>query len=397
MGILKRSNMSRRLKIGIYAVPFGFGPVSKAMTIAKAIKRRSSAELTFLGSGISKEFMCREKENGDVFIDTKEIDLREDVAENILSSLNGIIIVMHRPWASRLAPHMPVFCVDSLGHMWDDHYFENFPDIKHVRKYFIQNLFSSSIKVQRTEHPPIVAVQPIIDTERAPLSVFRPQYVFQLGGLLNPFGPQTTDAYVEGIAGVIKRWGNSKTLVLTSQEICACHKKTFGNASAVSLPHGETLTAMLSADFLFSAPGLTTLLEAAYLGVPMAPLPPENYSQVLNIRNLLSHYGNDLHDIWHFLNQEYKSIPDFSPEGKGVSMVAEFNKHQLTSTRFRESYMALANNACEQKSRLPKRLSQTSTGADLIAESVLIDLGSRPIFNANPHYAVRIFPGRAPT
>lgn len=356
------------IKLGLSAFPFGFGPVSKAVAIAKALSAKHEIQWHAIGSGISLEFMRREG-FANSFTDTSQ-DSAEEVTKNIQHNADAAVVLMDPEWANNLAPHMDVFYADSLGYMWEKEDFDDFPDLDKLKKYYVQDLFNSYNNMLSTEQPNVVSVPPILHLPAHFSSAAKGRPVIHLGGLLNPMNPDTSRVYISGIQEIITSLDLGEPIILMSQTAKDTLAEDLGEYDCRAVPHDEALGLMKSASFLLSSPGLTTLLETAALDIPSCPLPPQNYSQVLNVRNMVNFYGDKVDPVWHFLNEEYGSITAGMPEIEGVRKITALNKEKLSDSDFTSRFSELLSAAIKRRTSPVQELKSSTNGAEFIARDI---------------------------
>lgn len=356
------------VKLGIYAIPFGFGPVSKAVSIIRSVNRLMDVDWYLVGSGISYEFLARENIRSQL-VDTEQHKDQRDLIDSIVRTVDGAIVLMDNDWANTLADRIPVFFADSLGFMWRDSDFVAYPNMANMQAYYVQDVFGAAARMKQIGMRNIKSVPPILDldqdnTDRGSRNVFH------LGGLLNPFNSETTKSYLIGFKEILNGMKLEDPLVLMSESARQKFPNILGGIETASLSHGKALSVMANSNFMWSSPGLTTMLEASALGFPVAPLPPQNYSQALNTRHMNKYYGADLHEIWHFLDEEYKEITPDMDEREGVAKITELNGKKLKESRFIKKFGQLARNAMEDNAHIPQNLSNGGNGARIIAQDV---------------------------
>ena len=355
-------------KIILNAIPFGYGPVSKAVAIAKEISQLMDVEWQLLGTGISLEFMTREGLNAKV-IETDPSESITITASKLANDADAALILMDNEWANALSDKMPVFFADSLGFMWDKKDFADYPNMNKMKRYYVQDIFGAFENMHKTGIKNLSAVPAIIDTKSELKSETQGREIVHLGGLFNPMSSYATHTYVRGMREIFSEMTMEKPLGLMSQKAIDAFPELSIDFEVASLPHAQSLGAMKASSFVWSSPGLTTLLEMAEGGVNIAPLPPQNYSQALNLRNMVQYHGKDLHEIWHFLAREYEEIMPGMPEELGVKKITLLNLKKLTDSNFKEAYLKYARDAIKQGSKLPKSMStHENNGAKTIAK-----------------------------
>ncbi len=362
-------------RIAICAQSFGFGPVSKACAIAKALLRGyQGLELVCIADSVSKEFMKREGLWNDAkdftVADDKIVELRPQDVEPI----DAAVVVLDPKLASFFQPWVATFFVDSLGFMWDDGFFQQFPRLQNVHTYFVQDVFGAHDKLAAKGVKNLYPVGAILDT-RLSLPKDAPNLTFHLGGLFNIFSQTPIRNYVEGIVPIAETLSTGRdSVILTSRralEVFDILKVT--NIPVRDLPHDQTLGIFSKAGSVFTSPGLTTLLELVYLQVPVVPLPPQNMSQALIISNLVTHW-NQAPKVWNFLAEHYPLTNNIGEE-EGVRMVQSINEKLLKRPEFQETYVDLALAAKAQPHSLPSNLVFKLDGVSTIRDVIYQNLG----------------------
>lgn len=355
--------------LGLYAIPFGFGPVSKAITIARSLSKIMDIEWYMMGSGISLEYMKREGLTQTI-IETSPTP-EDAVVDEIRRKLDGAIVLMDNGMASRLAPHIPVFFADSLGFMWNKDDFSQFPGMTHIKKYYVQNLFGAYEHMLATEQVNLAPVPPIVDIRAsARKAVPCGKDVLHLGGLLNPMNRDTTKIYLGGIRNIVSEMNLESPILLMSRLARDAFPDITDGLDCRDMAHANALGVIAASAFTWSSPGLTTLLEMAELETATCPLPPQNYSQALNIRNLVRTYGDCLDETWHFLDHEYRSIVPGMPEEDGVRTITALNATKLSEPGFISTFSKLSLASRRNKTRLPSALKFDRNGSDIIAHDI---------------------------
>lgn len=367
------SNTAYR-RIAVCAQSFGFGPVSKACAIAKALLEGCQGlELVCIADSVSKEFMKREglwKDDRDFTVGDDEIDLlkRED-----LGRIDAAVVVLDPKLASFFHSWVPTYFVDSLGFMWDDGFFQQFPLLRDIHIYFVQDVFGAHDRLAAKGVQNLYPVGAILDT-RVTLPQDAPDLTFHLGGLFNIFDETPIRNYVEGIVPIIEKLGvGLHSVVLTSRRALESFEiLRTTNLPVRNLPHDQALGMFTQSGSVLTSPGLTTLLELMYLQVPVIPLPPQNMSQALIISNLVVHWSS-APEIWAFLVEHYP-LTDEMGEEEGVRMVQSINEKLLNCSDFQESYVDLALKAIAQPYSLPSNLVLDLDGGGTIRDAIYQDL-----------------------
>lgn len=343
-------------RIAICAQSFGFGPVSKACAIAKALREGCQGlELVCIADSVSKEFMKREG----LWKDGQAFTIRDDEIGGLkhqdFGRIDAAVVVLDPKLASFFHPWVPTYFVDSLGFMWDKGFFEQFPRLQNIHTYFVQAVFGAHDKLAAKGVKNLYPVGAIIDT-CVSLPSDAPDLTFHLGGLFNIFGQAPIRNYVEGIVPIAEKLcADQHSVILTSRRALNTFEILRTTKLPVrDLPHDQTLGMFTQARSVFTSPGLTTLLELMYLKVPVIPLPPQNMSQALIISNLVKQWSQSP-EIWGFLAEHYQ-LTDEIGEEEGVRMVQSINNNLLIRLDFKETYIKLALKAKAQSRTLPSNL-----------------------------------------
>ena len=361
-------NNQRAPRIGVYALPFGFGPSSKAAAIIDALHSSATpVDITFLSSGVGLELIQR-SDIPVTLVDTGDVYGAQASGLALCGDLDAMIVVMHRGLASSAARHLPVFCVDSLAHMWNENSFHEYPGIHDIICYFVQDLFSGAEQMRRAGVPRVVPVPPIVQTIVSPPRRDRQGSIITLGGLESPFAHDKS-TYIDNVVSLANSAFDEPTFVLTSDAARSRWGHCFGSTPVMSLSRQDTLRAFAGTSHVFASPGLTTILEMAALGRMPYALPPENYSQLLNLRLVLEHHGDGLGADWRVIDREYHHISGSLEESEGLSAVHHANQSVLRSEDFRTSLLSVWQR--QDDPQPPASLVSPLSGAESIAQEVL--------------------------
>lgn len=122
--------------------------------------------------------------------------------------------------------------------------------------------------------------------------------VINVGGLHSPFSGASPDAYVRAVLPPVLRALAAHALPVAA--VCGNLDGSHQAFLRALVPPGAQVGPLAAAQFdeslqrcdlLVTAPGSTTLLAAHFAGVPVALLPPQNLSQIMNARYFLG--GDD--------------------------------------------------------------------------------------------------------
>jgi hypothetical protein len=288
--------------------------------------------------------------------------------------LDAAVVVLDPKLASFFQPWVPTYFVDSLGFIWDEGFFQQFPCLQKIHTYFVQDVFGAHDKLVAKGLKNLHPVGAILDT-RVSLPKYAPDLTFHLGGLLNIFGQTPIHHYVGGIVPIVEKLGAGQhSVVLTSRRALEAFEILRATKFPVrDLPHDQTLGMFTTASSVFTSPGLTTLLELMYLQVPAIPLPPQNMSQALIISNLVTHWSQ-APEIWAFLAEHYPLTNEMNEE-EGVRMVQSINERLLNRRDFHETYIHFALKAKGRPRLLPSNLTLDLDGVSTIRNAIYQSLG----------------------
>ena len=263
--------------IACCAYPFGYGPASKLIVLARALRDRGW-ELVFLGTGIAYELAAR----SDVFAQVIEAEPAEPETRGWLDAATALLSVMDRNFAAvACASGRPYCVVDSLLWMRD-----RVPDVfLSARRYWVQDFPGVRIRLSEIQPTPTV-VGPIGPTMSRAKPGPNAGLVLNLGGMESPNGDAEdamtyADFVVDGLlrSELLARFCGRGT-VLGGRGIIDHLTRRHGRTGLqfASLSHDEGLGRLAGAAMVLTAPGLTATLECFQLAVPTFFLPPQYYS-----------------------------------------------------------------------------------------------------------------------
>ncbi len=272
-------------RILIIAAPFGFGPASKALSIAEYLRERYLT--AFASSGNSVEFLrsCATRRTKIYSGNFKNLF---PTHEN-LKDFDGFIAINHLPAIMQLGAlglaSRSIF-VDSLA-TWRSKLSEP-PLPTDLSAYVVQDELRED-DVHRPSRPAgALVTAPILwpDDDEVPLAE-RHGVLLHVGGMTSPNASADSMKRIacEFIAPLVEMFAqaNQQTTILGNAEILnsvqfAAPSKLLGNASPRT-----ALDAIGQAKLLVTTPGIGAIYEAMSKGTPTILLPPMNSTQ-------LSHY-----------------------------------------------------------------------------------------------------------
>jgi len=269
------------------AVPFCFGPVSKMISIAEHL-RQPGVKLQLLASGTSLELGSKsglfeiKHCNSESTVDLKKRQKSFEGADAFITVMN--------PEAAKFSLKLgiPTIYVDSLFWMWDV-----IPkQLYGADRYFIQN-FSDSKAVLR-KHSGLrnaEIVGPIIDDSLGIEKKKEDYLLVNFGGMESSLIQVGKNSRYPFVVGKIV----AQALAETKQKAYFCGNNKIVRKAISRNPrsrwvggksHKAFLEILRKAKGMLTIPGLTSTFEAFYYEVPLVFLPPENYSQFLNLHIL---------------------------------------------------------------------------------------------------------------
>jgi len=327
------------LKVLCDAVPFCFGPVSKIVSVSDHL-HALGADMDLLAFGTSKEL----GEKAGIFnvVDCNSEDAYDLEKYKCLFEGADVFVTVMNPIAAKFAleAKVPVVYIDSLFWMWD-----SVPkEFSGIDKYFVQNFFNS--KEALANYPFLKNVEfvgPIIDDslkiqekkedfvlvnfggmESALIQVgINSNYPFVVGGLIiEELEKSGQKAFICGNDKVLKKLMKGRKLK---------------NIIVGGRSHKEFLELLRRTKLLITTPGLTTTFEAFHYNAPVVFLPPENYSQFLNLK--IFRQNDVANDSFHWMDL-YKGldiVPGEDEKGgvdKVLSCIKRFESSKEDKAKF---------------------------------------------------------------
>lgn len=370
------------------ATSFGFGPVSKAVTIAKEIKKCSPAlNLHFFGDGIDYEFAVQNK----IFDKIHRVktnsqpDLKKLLPvlqgyEFVVSVLNLDILSI---WDKTLPP---LYFVDSLAWMWN----AAPQGIENVAAYFVQDFLLPNDHVQswHAEYP-LVAVPAIMSDHLTSIdSDPKPRVNKLLVNFSGCSNPHVNGKLFEKYALTLSKlivdgaFTFDEIQICTNQKLAALVDSNVTKSKQVKvdcLPQYDFIEQMQTSRLLLTAPGITTTFEALRANIPFAFLLPQNDSQALLSDIYRKQIGDEICMAFSSFGKEFSFTTDL------IDLRDKTRAVYLAAT-FLEKILDTKQNEIKKKVRLLFALSSTPTtnafftektrmgdltGQQVIAENIL--------------------------
>lgn len=370
------------------ATSFGFGPTSKAASIASELKAQApDLEAHFFGAGVGYDY-AQKSAAFDSLVKV-DVDRHETLVALLpqLASYDAVFSVLNLDilslWRSDLPP---LYFVDSLAWMWPS------PPagIENAAVYFVQDYLLSSERIQDWAAAfPLVLVAPI-ESVNSSLEV-PPEKVNRLlvnfAGCANPFAaPGLYEKYGLILASSILEEAGQRyeRIVFCCNEPLANYlRRSVGAGASVEFrhfPHDEFLRLLVSSARVLSAPGITSTVEALASQTDFGFLLPQNDSQVLISERCRSLLGEESCMAFSRFGQEF-CFPTFLPPAESVNLALTFLQSILTSRQPEISSMIrtlLSLPASYSIARLRDNISKrwSASGQKLIVSHVLSQMRS---------------------
>ncbi|HEV7744527.1 MAG TPA: hypothetical protein VGO56_06000 [Pyrinomonadaceae bacterium] len=333
-----RPTRSLKHSCAFVATSFGFGPVSKAVSIASEMKAQApDLETHYFGAGIGYDYAQKSAAFDSlvkVDVDRHEtlVSLLPQLAAYgaVFSVLNLDILTL---WRSDLPP---LYFVDSLAWMWP-----SLPaGIGNAAVYFVQDYLLSRERIRDWSLAcPLVLVAPIESVsslEVPPEKVNR--LLVNFAGCANPFAPsELYEKYGFILTSSILEEAEQRyeRIVFCCNEPLANYlRRSVGAASSVEFrhfAHDEFLQLLVSSQRVLSAPGITSTVEALASQTDFGFLLPQNDSQALISERCRSQLGEESCMAFSRFGPEFY-FPPFLPPGESVSL-ALTHLEKILSTR----------------------------------------------------------------
>lgn len=379
------ADIRKNESIAFLSTAFGFGPASKAATIAAEFRRTvPGVELDFFGSGIDFDFAVK----AGVFDHVLRYDVDEELSleelakylqayDQVVSVLNFKILRWWHP------TYPPLHIVDSLTWMWP-----TMPaNLERSAHYFVQNYLLPRDRVKEWgKSVRVVTTGPICDGD-ALLAVCRndKKLLINFSGCSNPIlNDKVYHNYVSLLSSIILdvcgKYFN-RVVICTREDLHPVIRECVGaraGVSVVHLPRDRFLSEMCDCGALLTSPGITTTLEALRFGTPIGFLLPQNYSQYLLSEHNARTFGQQRCMAMSRFGAQYH-VPEGLPAVDGVAAVAknleDILKNHTTklTVMVREMLMALRG---FDKVEISDPAISEERGQELIVRTIMASMSS---------------------
>lgn len=303
--------------------PFGYGPSSKLVTIAKMIKQeyRENVKVDFMGDDIALTYVTQNGFSFNNIISYKGEYPDPDHYDLVISVMNPYMAIWG--WLNR----KKVVFIDSLYwfYTWDISNFtkiekiieelcsveklaEAWSLIKNIDFHYLQYIahrlatksWTQSYMGENENTSPIfrdmidkVEVGAIIDLSYRQKHQKKDTILISLCGLLSPLNrPRDAIRYCQMIIGLfddfIRSLPNDINVVLTtSPEIVSHVRSSIDRLQIVALNNSELLKILNKTLVVFAPAGITTIYECTAYGVPIVFLPEQHDGHHLNYQRII--------------------------------------------------------------------------------------------------------------
>lgn len=305
--------------VAISAAAFGYGPAAKALAVAGKLVQ-SGCSCRFVGEGVAFELASRSSD----FVECIEAGPSTSLGRSVLSGSDAVVVSMDPGFCREsLDLDRELFVIDSLFWMWD----APPKEFLAARKYYVQNFPGVPERLSQVNPMPTL-VGPIIGGEPRGDGLESRPIIFNLGGFESPFARvDNQNPYLDFLGETLFR--ESWLKELAAPILCLGGRASLKylhsrfprhQVSFRSAPFDEARILIQNAGRVYTSPGLTTVLTTFMRQVPTFFLPPQNYSQWLNLLVLRAHGLAPASFHWGDLLDE-TSVREGMPESESLPMI----------------------------------------------------------------------------
>jgi hypothetical protein len=308
------------------AAPFCFGPVSTTLNVMHELAG-SGHRLIMVDEGPTGQLIRRSglPIEGVALATTPpflpELGRLIDQADLVVSNTDPIFA------AACMERGAPVAVIDTLFWMWD-----HVPPILMQAELFISQAFhSAQAQIERLGRPRnFLEVGPLTAPQAPPVPLSERERLIQVsfGGCDCALVEPTQDPYPAMVLGLLEEALDAALpadhrVVLCCGERAACTLEPRDSRITVAtLSNQEYLRTMRRARGIFLSPGLTGTMEVFEAQTPAFFCPPQNYSQVLQLRAYRQANVAPYSFAWSDVYPEF-NLPPYLPEDEAVARVRE--------------------------------------------------------------------------
>lgn len=320
--------MAKPVTVVAEAVPFCFGPIATLLSVTDTLAARG-AKIIYLASGPSAQLLRLSHPQAEVLpcnsVNCEEVAAHRELlksADLVLTNTNPELAVWALEWGCRVA------LLDTLFWMWD----QIDRRLASCRPYIIQDFVGveeQKCRISGFENAPVVG--PLVPPQAAPIpaSERRNWLVVSFGGvdcpLVAPDAPKYPEGVIDPICKALDRSNPFEEVFICGGGNLAERLSKFAlprNARVECLPHCEHIEKLRRCRAAVLSPGLTSFFEVLRAGTPAFFLPPQNYSQVLQLRTYREMGVAPFSLSWDDLGLG-KDLGPYWPEAPAVAQVRE--------------------------------------------------------------------------
>jgi hypothetical protein len=329
-------------KILLQSAPFCFGPTSTLLNIAKHFGEHH--DLLMIDEGPSGELL---KLSG---LNIRPVKIASNKPskelEALLKSVDVIISNTDLEFARYCCENAvkKLVIVDTLFWMWD----RIDPLLFKSSLYIIQDFFGTDEQLKRLGSPEnLVRVGPLVNFNTNNNVNLHPQKILvSLGGcdctLFDPEIDPLPALIIELIQMALKEMNlpAEKLIITVGTKTREALKTVIGDIEIKTLSNSDNQLLMNNVQAIFLSPGITGTFEAMHAGVPVFFLPPQNYSQLLQLNEYQKFGVAPFCFNWPDVYPSF-TLPNYLPEKEAVSRtrntVNQFLKDKETQEKFKLS------------------------------------------------------------
>ncbi len=319
------------------AEPFCFGPISTTLNVVEQLKYRNKLkpETKFILLGTLTSSQLGQKSGlFDAIYECDTTSTTELAHHSALISGASLYISNTNPNSISFVASLgtPIIYIDTLFWMWN----HLAVDLNDIEKTFIQNFHGVEHNIEKFRNklgnyqiiPPIIhrSLQQCTDDDNQSEGV-----LITLGGIDTVY-VDTTDFYYIFLKELLSlpNLKNEPHITIagggkTIGNLAELFAKTHPNITIGCFERQDFLQKLRRARKVLANPGLTTFYECITLNKDVFFLPPQNYSQQLQLEVYLkNYYSYDYGFLWQS-EYGYPTIPTYVPEIEGLELIKTCN------------------------------------------------------------------------
>ncbi|WP_047685336.1 hypothetical protein [Xenorhabdus sp. NBAII XenSa04] len=343
------------------AEPFCFGPISTTLNVVEKLKRRNKLipDIQFILLGTLTSSQLGEKSglfDAIYECDTTSVTALSSYSE-LISGASLYIIntnINSIDFISKF--NIPIIYIDTLFWMWNNLHV----DLHKTEKTFIQDFHGIEHNIERFHDklgnyqviPPILhsSLQQCMVDDHPPEGI-----LITLGGIDTVYADTTNFYYhfLEELLSIpcmqnetnITIAGGGKTIT----NLAEMFAKTHPHIHIGCFARHDFLQKLHRARKILANPGLTTFYECISLNKDVFFLPPQNYSQQLQLDVYLQNYYSDEYGFLWQPEYGYPDIPPYLPEKDGLALIKKCNNLFINNPTERKRAMNKINQFLEKE------------------------------------------------